>query len=211
MAGLVAVALVVLGAGISASFAFRPGFGAQVAHSTLPTGPASIAQTRTRTTAPATTAPKTTAVTTGTTSVTRPAATPCAIPAAGWKEESVLRDKSTPPALVLTNFRFGNSLAEWGLLDPRLRWAHGDVMIAVADWTKVGSKGYLRSFLPGSLRVRPSDIARFGAFPDAIGHRLVRVGGRYLELWVEARPPTSAAFAAANNVLGRVHTLAACR
>lgn len=137
-------------------------------------------------------------------------ATLCVKPPSGWKSEWVPRNHSTPPALVLTNFRFGSSVYEWGLVDPDLRWPAGATLIAVADWTKLGSSGYLRSFLPGALRVRPADISRFGAFPVKIGHRLVRLDGRYLEFWVEARPPTAASFAAANSVLSRVHTLAAC-
>jgi hypothetical protein len=129
----------------------------------------------------------------------------CVTQRSGWQSEWVTSGfAGTPPALVLTNFRFGAAPTAWGLFDPRLHWAPGDVMIAVADWTQV-AKGSIRSgFRPGPLRVGRADLVSYGSSHVRVGHRQVRFHGRLLALFVEARPPTAAVFTAANSLLSGV-------
>lgn len=129
----------------------------------------------------------------------------CVRQRAGWKSQWVVSDNSgTPPALVMTNFRFGAAPAAWGLFDPSLHWTARDVMIAVADWTTTAKGSVRAGFPPGSLRIGQSDVASFGPAHVRVGHKQVRFHGRLLALYVEARPQTAAALVAANSLLAGV-------
>jgi len=169
------------------------------------------------TTVPTTTAATTTLPTTTAGTTTAPKSGPQAAGAAlcltrprGWKSDWVPSPSpGQPPALELTNFRFGRSSLEWGLLDPHVHWASGDVMVVVADWTKAASHAFRSAFFPSALRIRRTDVARYGTFPVKIGHRLIKSDGRLLEVWVEARPPTPSTLAAANRVLAGVRVCSA--
>lgn len=127
----------------------------------------------------------------------------CATPPPGWKSQRVALVGPTPPALLLTNFRFGRHAYEWGLLDPKLRWGPGRITVAVVDWTGRNSS---IAFAPSPLRVSRADLTRFEGFPHRVAHRFVRADGRQLEIWVEARPLRPADLAAANAALAGVRT-----
>lgn len=208
--------LLVAGGLAGASYALRSNTLGDSFKGTIPTTTTAPSTTTTAgTTTPATTtSAATTAATTtaGTTTTSHPGgnaagAAFCVNTPRGWKAESnPSLTRSKPSALVLTNFRFGAAADEWGLSDRKLRWASGDTLIVVADWTKAASADFRRGFQPGTLHIRSSDIGSYPGFPVAIGHRLVSLNGRLLELWVEARPPSASAFAEANRVLAGVRT-----
>jgi hypothetical protein len=198
---LVAGVVLVVGALLGASFALKSN------SSRLDSFEGTLATT----TAPTTTTSTTPTTTAGSGSGSGTSGTPlCVKLPKGWKSAWLPSPAAAdPPALALTNFRFGKSSLEWGLLDPHVHWARGDVMVVVADWTKAASTAFRSAFFPSALRVRRTDVARYGTFPVKIGHRLIKTDGRLLEVWVEARPPTASTLAAANRVLAGVGVCAA--
>jgi hypothetical protein len=193
---IVAAALLAASLALKSNSSRLDSFGA-----TLPTTSTSTTPTTTPSTTPTTTASP----------GSRTGGTPlCVTSPKGWKSAWIPSPAvADPPALVLTNFRFGKSSLEWGLLDPHVRWAGGDIMVVVADWTKAASPAFRSAFLPSALRVRRADVVRYGTFPVKIGHRLIKTGGRLLEVWVEARPPRASTLTAANRVLAAVGVCAA--
>ena len=128
----------------------------------------------------------------------------CATPPSGWRA----RAQELPgaaPQLALTNFRFGRLEYLGGHDDPRLHWPRGGVLITISDWTSSSTAAMRSRYLPVSapLVVRASDFAPFEGVRD-LGRRQVALDGRLLEVWVQPRPLTPAAIAAANRELARV-------
>jgi hypothetical protein len=131
----------------------------------------------------------------------------CATPPAGWQERSVNLGGGTPPTIVLTNFRFGNMLDNYGLsTSPRPHWPHGGIRIAVEDLTQWRDQEPFRSVAPGILRIDASQFAGFEGSYFPVASRLVELDGRVLNPYVEVRSVTPATVAAVNRALAGVHT-----
>jgi hypothetical protein len=127
----------------------------------------------------------------------------CVQNVSGWRSRAV-SSPGTPPALLLTNFRFGRSGYLYGHDDPQLRWPHGGILISIADWTSGATKAMLPQYRPTSaLQIAASDFASFEGVRD-LGQQHVRVNGQLLEVWVQARPTNASTIAAANRELANV-------
>jgi hypothetical protein len=109
------------------------------------------------------------------------------------------------PVLLMTNFSFGRFAYLYGHDDPRLRWPRGGILISIADWTGSASARMRAGYSPlsGPIRLRPGDFQAFEGVA-LLGQRHVRLDGRLLEVWVQARPTTPATVAAANRALAGV-------
>jgi hypothetical protein len=132
----------------------------------------------------------------------------CAVAPSGWRT-TVARLPLTPPTLVLTNFRFGRMQYLFGHTDPRLRWPRGGILISISDWTRTAAasmrSNYAASAFPLSLE--RGDFVQFEGVRD-LGQRSVNVGGRLLQVWVQARPTTAATIREANRALAGVRVCA---
>jgi hypothetical protein len=121
----------------------------------------------------------------------------------GWKSRAVHRP-GTAPALLLTNFRFGRLDYLNGHTDHQLRWPHGGLLISISDWTQAATNAMKPAYRPtNALQIAPADFHSFEGVRN-LGQRHVRLDGRLLELWVQARPTTAATVAAANRELAGV-------
>jgi hypothetical protein len=126
----------------------------------------------------------------------------CVANLSGWQSRGV-SSPGTPPALLLTNFRFGRTDYLYGHDDPRLRWPRGGILISVANST-AATNAMEPQYRPAStLRIAASDFASFEGVRD-LGQEHVRLNGQLLEVWVQARPTTAATTAAANRELANV-------
>lgn len=127
----------------------------------------------------------------------------CVQNVSGWQSRSVSLP-GTPPALLLTNFRFGRVGYLYGHDDPQLRWPHDGILISVANWTSGATKAMLPQYRPTSvLHVRSSDFVSFEGVRN-LGIRYVRLNGQLLEVWVQARPTNATTIAAADRELTNV-------
>jgi hypothetical protein len=121
----------------------------------------------------------------------------------GWKSRAVQRP-GTAPALLLTNFAFGRLDYLNGHTDHQLRWPHGGVLISISDWTQAATSAMKSEYRPTSeLQIAAPDFHPFEGVRN-LGQRHVRLNGRLLEVWVQARPTTATTIAAANLELAGV-------
>jgi hypothetical protein len=128
----------------------------------------------------------------------------CVKPASGWQSRSVQR-RGSPPALLLTNFRFGRAAHLNGNDDPRLRWPRGGILISINDWTGSATSAMRPLYQPAAkLRIAARDFSSFEGV-SSLGQQHVLFGGRLLEVWVQARPTTATTIAEANHELARVN------
>lgn len=128
----------------------------------------------------------------------------CVAPAPGWHARAFELRGATPTVNV-SNFPFGRVEYLSGNDDPKLRWPRGGILITVHDWT-AGATAAMRPEFPRTtlpLRLAPRDFASFEGI-RVLGRRQVRIGGRLLEVWVQARPTTRTTIARANRALARV-------
>jgi hypothetical protein len=129
----------------------------------------------------------------------------CATPPTGWRERTA-NLPGAAPTVVITNFRFGSMLDNYGLGASKRPWPRGGVTIAVEDVTRWRDQASFRGVVPGVLRVRSSQFTGFEGSYFPVASRLVEVDGRILDSHVEARQVTPATVAAANRALSGVHT-----
>jgi hypothetical protein len=123
----------------------------------------------------------------------------------GWQSRTVSRP-GTPPALLLTNFRFGRLDYLYGHTDHALHWPRGGILISIANWTSAATKAMEPQYRPTSgLGIAAADFASFEGVRD-LGQRHVRLNGQgqLLEVWVQARPTNAVTIAAANRELANV-------
>lgn len=121
----------------------------------------------------------------------------------GWQSRAV-SSPGTPPALLLTNFRFGRVDYLYGHTDPQLHWPHEGILISIANWTSGATKAMRPQYRPTSaLRIVASDFASFEGVRD-LGQQHVQLSGQLLEVWVQARPTNASTIAAANRELTNV-------
>lgn len=127
----------------------------------------------------------------------------CVANLSGWQSR-VVSAPGTPPALLLTNFRFGRADYLYGHTDPQLRWPHGGTLISIANWTRAATKAMDPQYRPTStLQLKAANFASFEGVRD-LGQQHARLNGQLLEVWVQARPTTAATIAAANRELANV-------
>jgi hypothetical protein len=127
----------------------------------------------------------------------------CVQNVSGWQSRA-LRSPGTPPAMLLTNFRFGRPDYLYGHDDPKLRWPNGGILISIANWTSAATKAMEPQYQPTSgLGIAAADFASFEGVRD-LGQRHVSLNGQLLEVWVQARPTNASAIAAANRELANV-------
>jgi hypothetical protein len=127
----------------------------------------------------------------------------CVANVSGWQSR-VVSTPGTPPALLLTNFRFGRADYLYGHTDPKLRWPHGGTMISIANWTSAATKAMDPQYQPTStLQLKAANFAPFEGVRD-LGQQHARLNGQLLEVWVQARPTTTATIAEANQELANV-------
>jgi hypothetical protein len=127
----------------------------------------------------------------------------CVANLSGWQSR-VVSTPGKPPALLLTNFRFGRADYLYGHTDPQLRWPHGGTLISIANWTRAATKAMDSQYRPTStLQLKAANFASFEGVRD-LGQEHARLNGQLLEVWVQARPTTAATIAAANRELANV-------
>jgi hypothetical protein len=127
----------------------------------------------------------------------------CVQNVSGWQSRAVRRP-GTPPAMLLTNFRFGRPGYLYGHDDPNLHWPRGGILISIASWTSGATKATEPQFRPATgLRISATDFSSFEGVRD-LGQRHVRLNGQLLEVWVQARPTNATTIAAANRELTNV-------
>lgn len=127
----------------------------------------------------------------------------CVQKISGWQSRT-LSSPGTPPAFLLTNFRFGRVDYLYGHTDSKLHWPRGGILISIANWTSGATKAMLAQYRPASaLRIAASDFASFEGVRD-LGQQHVRLNGQLLEVWVQARPTNASTIAAANRELANV-------
>jgi hypothetical protein len=127
----------------------------------------------------------------------------CVTNLSGWQSR-VVANPGTPPALLLTNFRFGRVDYLYGHTDRKLRWPKGGILISIANWTSAATKAMAPQYRQTStLRITASNFASFEGVRD-LGQRHVRLNGQLLEVWVQARPTNASTIGAANRELANV-------
>lgn len=118
----------------------------------------------------------------------------------GWKSRSVQRP-GIAPALLLTNFRFGRIDYLNGHTDHQLKWPRGGILISISDWTQAATSAMKPQYRPtGKLQIAARDFSSFEGVSN-LGRRHVRLDGRLLEVWVQARPTAASTIAEANREL----------
>jgi hypothetical protein len=127
----------------------------------------------------------------------------CATVPSGWLEKTVNEPSLNPPAVVLTNFKFGRMDDFYGLTD-RFDWPANGVTVAVSN--VAASPARLDG---GVLRVSAKDFGGLEGAPHPSGQIVVRSNGRILNGYVEVGTITPATIAAANQALAGVRTCSA--
>jgi hypothetical protein len=131
----------------------------------------------------------------------------CVTPPAGWRERpawGVGSARWEPVAgLVLTNFRFGRPSYDDGLVDYRVPWPRGGVIIEILSWhtAKPEFPGRVRA---GRLELRRSDRTGLEGFYHPVLRGNFRFEGRSVTVTAEFRKATVAAIASANRALADV-------
>jgi hypothetical protein len=127
----------------------------------------------------------------------------CATVPSGWKERTP-NLASTPPTVVLTNFRFGRLDDVFGITDPNLDWPANGVLVAVGNWPPDSTVSRA-----GPLRVTRRTFHGMEGSPLPTAHFGVQSHGRILDVYVAVAALTPAAIAAANQALAGVRTCSA--
>ena len=122
----------------------------------------------------------------------------CATSPSGWKERTLTNTRLGPPAVVLTDFRFGR-LDDFYGLSSSLRWPHDGVMVAVSNEPPDTTP----RFGP-ALRVASSDFQGFEGLAHPAAQAAIRSRGRVLHAYVEVGAVTPATVAAANAALAGI-------
>jgi hypothetical protein len=128
----------------------------------------------------------------------------CATAPSGWKERTVNDPSLNPPAVVLTNFRFGRMDDFYGLTD-RFDWPANGVTVAVGNEGPAAT----RPVGSGALRLTARDFGGLEGSPQPSGEISVRSHGRLLTAYVEVGTLTPATVAAANRALAGVQVCSA--
>lgn len=127
----------------------------------------------------------------------------CVSNLSGWQSR-VVHHPGSPPALLLTNFRFGRADYLYGHTDFKLRWPRGGILVSIANWTSAATKAMEPQYRPTSiLHLRASDFSSFEGVP-ILGQEHALMNGQLLEVWVQARPTTASTIASANSELANV-------
>jgi hypothetical protein len=123
----------------------------------------------------------------------------CASRPSGWKERTIDDPSVNPPAVVLTNFRFGRMDDFYGLSD-RFAWPANGVTVAVANVGPSATPPVERS----ALRITAGGLGQLEGVLQRSGQVAVRSHGRILVAYVEMGSVTPATIGAANEVLAGV-------
>jgi hypothetical protein len=123
----------------------------------------------------------------------------CATPPSGWRERTVTRTSLGPPAIVLTNWRFGRMEDFYGLGGAAKHWLAGGVTVVVLNEGPAATPPIGRA-----LRVTYADFGRFEGMRFPSAEVAVRSHGRVLNSYVEVGTVTPATIAAANRALAGV-------
>lgn len=113
------------------------------------------------------------------------------LPAGAWDGRYEFRPLTQgTPAITFANVSLGRWQYAYGQTDPTIFWRASGLMFTVIDQTAAGPSLSATRIVP-PLRVRPRDASRFEGIPPnhAFVHRIVRINGRVIELWIQFGHP----------------------